>query len=105
MELSPPAPRLMARSILSLGMLAARHLSNTMRRRGFMVVSLPASLVAMAISLPNLAKILARLESIAPLKCFTLAHLLCPAIIVLVVISGAASMGGFDLHRRAVAQN
>ena len=64
-------------------MLAARHLSKTMRKRGFMVVSLPASLVAMAISLPSLAKILARFESIAPLKCFTLAHLLCPAIMVL----------------------
>src|ERR1700683_4335054 len=102
MELSPPAPRLMARSILSLGMLAARHLSNTMRKRGFMEGSPPASLTAMAISLLNLAKILARLASTAPLKCFTLAHLLCPDIILR---SRACSMDWFDLHRRAVAQN
>src|SRR5580658_9191586 len=102
MELSPPAPRLIARSILSLGMLAARHLSKTMRKRGFMEGSLPANLTAMAISLPSLAKILARLASTAPLKCFTLAHLLCPAIMLR---SSSRSMGGLDLHRCAVAQN
>src|SRR5580698_6965689 len=92
----------MARSILSLGILDARHLSKTMRKRGFIDGSPPANLAAMAISLPNLAKILARFASTAPLKCFTLAHLLCPAIIF---FSGAASVGGFDLHRRAIAQN
>src|SRR5580658_1997841 len=101
-ELSPPAPRLMARSILSLGMLAARHLSNTMRKRGFTPGSPPASLAAMKISLLNLAKILARLASTAPLKCFTLAHLLCPAIIL---VSSPDLMDRLDLHGCAVAKN
>src|SRR5262252_871556 len=66
--------------MLSLGMFAARHLSSTIRRRGFIAGSAPPILAAMAISLLSLEKILPRLASIAPLKCFTLAHLLCPAI-------------------------
>jgi hypothetical protein len=49
-----------------------------MRRRGFMPGSPPPILAAMVISRPNLAKIFPRLASIAPLKCLTLAHLLCP---------------------------
>ena len=102
----PPVPLLMARSMLSLGMLAARHLSSTMRRRGFMPGSPPAILAAMVISLLSLAKILPRLASIAPLKCLTLAHLLCPDIvIVLDVLVDPARMAGFHLHRRAVTQD
>src|SRR5262245_39462166 len=66
--------------MLSLGILAARHLSNTMRSRGFMSGSAPPNFAAMLISLLSLEKILPRLASIAPLKCLTLAHLLCPAI-------------------------
>src|SRR5258708_26105088 len=42
--------------------------------------SLPISLAAIAISLANLEKIRPRLASIAPLKCLTFAHRLCPAI-------------------------
>src|SRR2546426_10812702 len=70
----------MARSILSLGMLPARLLSRARRRRGFAPGSPPPILAAMVISLLSLAKILLRLASMAPLKCFTFAHLLCPAI-------------------------
>ena len=73
----------MARSMLSLGMLAPRHLSSTMRSRGFMAGSPPPILTAMVISLLSLEKILPRLASIAPLKCFTLAHLLCPDMFLL----------------------
>src|SRR2546421_8724902 len=69
----------MARSMLSMGILAARHLSNAMRKRGFMSGSAPPILVAIAISLPSFEKIRPRLASIAPLKCLTFAHLLCPA--------------------------
>src|SRR5689334_21858146 len=76
----PPVTFLMARSILSLGMLAARHFKSTMRRRGFMLGSPPPILAATAISLLNFAKILPRFASSAPLKCLTFAHLLCPAI-------------------------
>ena len=58
------------------GMFAARHLSNTMRKRGFISASPPPSLAAMVISLASLEKIRPRLASIAPLKCLTFAHLL-----------------------------
>src|SRR5882762_77580 len=70
----------MARSMLSLGMLALRDLSSDMRRRGFMSGSAPPIFAAMEISFASLAKILPRLASIAPLKCLTFAHLLWPAI-------------------------
>ena len=60
-------------------MLAVRHLSSTMRSRGFMSGSPPPILAAMVISRPSLEKIFPRLASIAPLKCLTFAHLLCPA--------------------------
>src|SRR5215475_8696645 len=61
-------------------MLAPRQRKSTMRRRGFMLGSPPPNLAATKISLLSLEKILPRLASIAPLKCLTLAHLLCPAI-------------------------
>src|SRR6266498_4843484 len=70
----------MARSTLSFGMFAARLLSRARRSRGFIPGSPPPILAAMVISLLSFAKILPRLASIAPLKCFTFAHLLCPAI-------------------------
>src|SRR5689334_3260908 len=66
--------------MLSIGMLAARHFSSTIRSRGFMFASPPPIFAAMEISLLSLAKILPRLASNAPLKCLTFAHLLCPAI-------------------------
>src|SRR5438105_15347221 len=69
----------MALSTLSMGMLPDRALSSAMRKRGFMSGSGPANFAAMLISLPILEKIRPRLASIAPLKCLTFAHLLCPA--------------------------
>ncbi len=69
-------PFLIARSMLSLGMFAARHLSSTIRNRGFIPGSGPANLAAIEISLLSLEKIFPRLASNAPLKCFTFAHLL-----------------------------
>src|SRR5882672_498966 len=70
----------MARSILSLGMFAARHFNSAIRKRGFILGSPPPIFAAIEISLLNFEKILPRFASIAPLKCFTFAHLLCPAI-------------------------
>src|SRR5437868_3164078 len=67
--------------MLSLGMFAARHFNRAMRKRGFMPGSAPPSLAAMLISLLSFEKIFPRLASIAPLKCLTFAHLLCPAIV------------------------
>src|SRR3974390_854583 len=79
--------------MLSLGILAAGHLSSTMRRRGFISGSAPPNLAAMLISLLSLEKILPRWASIAPLKCLTLAHLLCPAIKSLSLLLLSASPG------------
>src|SRR5262249_59719790 len=92
--------------MLSLGMLAARHFSKTIRRRGFMSGSPPANFAAMAISLLNFEKILPRLASIAPLKCLTFAHLLCPAIDKKFLFSNViASAVLFNMYRRAIAEN
>jgi len=52
----------------------------------------------MVISLLNLAKILPRLASMAPLECLTLAHLLCPAI-------KTKLCDGFHLDGRAVTKH
>src|SRR5436189_4872608 len=79
-------PFLIAGWMLSLGMFAPRHLSRTMRRRGFMPGSAPPSLAAIEISLLSLEKIFPRLASIAPLKCFTFAHLLWPAMLSVLVL-------------------
>jgi hypothetical protein len=56
----------MARSMLSLGMLAARALSTTSRRRGLAAGSPPPTRAAVAISRMILVKILPRLASSAP---------------------------------------
>src|SRR5260221_7507090 len=86
--------------MLSLGMFAARHLSSTMRKRGFIAGSPPPSLHAMVISLASLAKIFARLASIAPLKCLTFAHLLCPAIrLLLITLLGGLLVEGCTADR------
>src|SRR2546423_3843378 len=70
----------MARSILSDGIFAERHLTSTMRSRGFIPGSPPPTFAVMAISRASFEKIFPRLASTAPLKCLTFAHLLCPAI-------------------------
>src|SRR4029434_8015699 len=79
-SLSSPVPRLIARSMLSLGMLWARAASIALRRRGLPFGSPPPLFAARVISFDNLLKILPRLASIAPLKRLTFDHLLCPAI-------------------------
>src|SRR6185369_11149137 len=90
----------MARSMLSDGMFAPRHLSSAMRNRGFMSGSPPPTLAATVISRDSLAKMRARLASMAPLKCMTFAHLLCPAI-----PNSSFSPRGLDKHRGAIAQH
>ena len=77
---SSPVPFLIARSILSLGILAARALIITVRRRGFELGSPPPIRAAIEISLMNLVKILPRFASARPFACFMVAHLLCPDI-------------------------
>src|SRR4029077_202916 len=73
-------PRLIARSMLSLGMLWARAARIALRRRGLALGSPPPVFAARVISFDNLLKIFPRLASIAPLKRLTFDHLLCPAI-------------------------
>src|SRR5437763_16695814 len=70
----------MARSTLSLGMLAERAARMALRNRGFPSGSPPPVFAAIEISFDSLLKILPRLASMAPLKRFTFDHLLCPAI-------------------------
>ena len=72
-------PRLIARSMLSFGMLCVRAAWIALRRRGLPFGSPPPRFAAMVISFDNLLKILPRFASIAPLKRLTFDHLLCPA--------------------------
>src|SRR3569833_1156940 len=65
---SAPAPRLMARSIVSFVMLAARALSTAARRRGLPLGSGTPPRVAMVISRISLVNTLARLASSAFLR-------------------------------------
>src|SRR3954465_9853 len=74
-----PVPRLIARSIMSLGVLWARAETIALRSRALLAGSPPPVLAAIVISRANLLKSVARFVSIAPLKCLTLDHLLCPA--------------------------
>src|SRR5213080_2196210 len=77
-SLPSPVPRLIARSILSFGMLCARAAWIALRRRGFALGSPPPVLAAIVISFDNLLKTLPRFASIAPLNRLTFDHLLCP---------------------------
>src|SRR6185503_658451 len=100
----------MARSMFSLGMFAERHFSSTIRSRGFISGSPPPVFAAIVISRASFEKILPRFASMAPLKCLTLAHLLCPAISsqFKTQICGSAAFEStcrFDQHRCAVAQH
>ena len=75
---SSPVPFLIARSILSFGIFAARALMITVRRRGFELGSPPPIRAAIEISLINFVKILPRFASAKPFACLIVAHLLCP---------------------------
>src|SRR5437868_1716258 len=77
-----PVPRLVARSMVSPGILAARAAIVALRNRGFPFGSPPPLFAAIEISLDSLLKIFPRFASIAPLKRLTLDHLLCPAILL-----------------------
>src|SRR5437588_9412369 len=79
-SLPSPVARLIARSILSLGMLCVRAVWIALRRRGLPFGSPPPAFAAMVISFDNLLKVLPRFASIAPLNRLTFDHLLCPAI-------------------------
>src|SRR5262245_65410716 len=71
----------MARSMLSLGMLAARALSITRRSRGLLPGSPPPRRAAVAISRISLVKIFPRLASRAPFLRLMVAHLEWPDMI------------------------
>src|SRR5437879_415304 len=68
-----PVPRLIARSMLSFGMLCARAAWIALRKRGFPLGSPPPVFAAMVLSFDSLLKIRPRLTSIAPLKRFAIA--------------------------------
>ena len=68
----------LARSILSLGMFAARAFKIAVRSRELEAGSPPPILADMEISLMNLVNSCPRFASAAPLACLIVAHLLCP---------------------------
>src|SRR5690554_979831 len=74
----------MARSSVSFGMLAAKARSMASRSRGLLAGSGPPMRAATVASRISLVKILPRFASWAFLRCWMLAHLLCPAIYCLV---------------------
>src|SRR3954467_2809840 len=78
MPSSSPVPRLMARSMLSLGMLFALASATAARRRGLPSGSPPPSRAAMVISLMMRVKTLPRFASAAPFLCLMVLHLLWP---------------------------
>src|ERR1700704_4364718 len=79
MPSSSPAPRLVARSTVSFGMLLAAALSTASLNRGLVETSLPPSLAETVISRMRRGEIFPRLASGAALWCLMFAHLLGPA--------------------------
>src|SRR5205807_1305299 len=77
---SSPVPRLMARSMLSFGMLLAFASAMAARRRGLPLTSPPPMRAATVISLRMRVKTLPRFASAAPFLCLMVDHLLWPDI-------------------------
>src|ERR1700751_4085015 len=75
-----PAPRWIARSMLSLGMFSFLAAAMAVRRRGLVSGSAPPSRAAMDISRISLVKTRPRLASVAAFLCLIVAHLECPDI-------------------------
>src|SRR5262245_800511 len=73
-----PVPRLMARSMLSLGMDTARALSMAYRSFKFIVGSPPPWRAAMMMARLSLLHSLPRLASMAPFLCLIVAQCECP---------------------------
>src|SRR5512142_1178816 len=90
----------MAFSILSLGRLMALPLSIASRRRGLKLGSPPPILAATVISLAILEKAAPRFSSWRPLRCWMLAHLECPAIVVIPFLESQwlGSGAGFEIE-------
>ena len=77
---SAPVPFLIARSMLSAGMLAALHFDRIVRSVMFDPGSPPLMRAEIVSSFANLLKTLPRLASAAPFLCLMVDHLLCPLI-------------------------
>src|SRR5690606_37205277 len=75
-----PAPRLIARSMLSLGTEVFFALSTASKSVGLPCRSAPPSLAATSMFLMSLAHDLARRASMTAFLCFVVAHLECPDI-------------------------
>src|SRR5688572_19958827 len=75
---SSPVPRLMARSMLSFGMLLALASATAARRRALELTSPPPMRAATVISLMMRVKTFPRFASAAPFLCLIVLHLLWP---------------------------
>src|SRR5687767_10997591 len=93
---SSPVPFMMARLMLSAGMLSVLASAMAFRSRGFPSGSPPPIRAAIVISLMNLVKARPRFESIAAFLCLILCHLEWPDIKVLLT---NASISGHSLAR------
>src|SRR5437868_15095219 len=81
----------MARVTLSFVMFASRAFSRFRRRRGLLSGSPPPALAATVISLMSRVKTLPFFASAAALRCLMFAHLLCPAIAIILRYALASS--------------
>src|SRR5438105_5869976 len=84
MPSSSPAPRLVARSTVSFGMLLAAALSTASLNRGLVETSLPPSLAETVISRMGRVEILPRLAAVAAFMSLVFAPLLVPAMMGMV---------------------
>src|SRR5690606_32016851 len=104
-----PAPRAMARSMVSRVMLAVSALSTAARNRGLSAGTGPPNLAATVSSRISLVNILPRLASCAALRCLIFAHLGCPAMKSSVltsnpVLSSAPRHAAYALWERACSR-
>src|SRR5215207_8243170 len=93
-ESGPPAPFLMARSMLSPGMFTARALRMAERRRALVSGLAPPCLAARVSSLASLLKTLPFFASTTALMCLTFDHLLWPAMLEIAEFVGMARQLG-----------
>src|SRR3954471_22691491 len=80
-----PVPFLIARSIVSFGMLTVRALSTAARRRGLAVTSPPPSRAEIVSSLMTLVHSFDFLESVASFLCLILDHRLWPDMVAIFI--------------------
>src|SRR5665647_2671295 len=91
---TPPPPRWMAFSMLSLGIDSALAFSMALASEMFMEGSVPPSRAATVIARDSLLNSFPRLASVLPFLCLMVAHLECPDTVAPPPLSAVADRGG-----------